>query len=78
MILDWKREKGRGHYGKVYEGKYGKLAVAVKVLPARSWTGLYSALMEIKVMAYVGDHAYIVQFMGVDISQFIKGTVGQI
>ena len=49
------------------------MAVAVKVLPAHSWTGSYSALMEIKVMAYVGDHTNIVKFIGADVSQFLKG-----
>ena len=74
MISDWKREKGRGQYGKVYQGKYGELAVAVKVLPAHSWTESYSALMEIKVMTYVGDHPNIVKFIGADISPFHQGT----
>ena len=66
---------GEGQYGIVYSGTYGPDAVAIKAfkLPLLNAEQIFSALTEIKLMGYIGDHPNIVKFHGVDISRLRSG-----
>ena len=67
---------GEGHYGIVYGGTYGPHPVAIKAfkLPLLTAQQIFSALTEIKLMGYIGDHTNIVKFHGVDISRLQSGN----
>ena len=74
VCSDFSKRLGEGNSGVVYEGIYDGERVAVKQCKGGlSHEQMYEFLMEIKIMAYIGDHPHIVKFYGVDISRLRFG-----
>ena len=65
---------GEGCYGVVYGGCYASSPAAIKTFKLGLTTDqIYGALVEIKLMAFIGDHDNIVKFFGADISGLRNG-----
>ena len=64
---------GSGEFGVVHRGAYKSESVAIKSLKNSVHVDEFkSVLSEVKIMAYVGDHEFIVKFVGADISEIAK------
>ena len=65
---------GEGCYGIVYGGSYDSQPAAIKTFKMGvTHEQIYSVLVEIKLMAFIGDHENIVKFFGADISKLRSG-----
>ena len=61
---------GSGNFGIVYRGFYKSEAVAVKTFKRTVEIDEFKAVLaEAKIMAYLGRHAHIVEFIGADVSR---------
>ena len=64
---------GSGEFGIVYRGVYNSEPVAIKVSKSFVHVDEFkSVLSEVKIMAYVGNHDFIVRFIGAEISEISK------
>ena len=64
---------GSGEFGIVHPGIYNSEPVAIKALKRCVDVEEFKAILgEIKIMAYLGDHDFIVKFVGTDISEISK------
>ena len=64
---------GSGEFGVVHRGVYNSEPVALKVLKSSVEVDEFkSVLSEVKIMAYVGDHEFIVKFIGAETSEITK------
>ena len=64
---------GRGEFGVLHPGIYNCQAVAVKTFKRTVEIEEFKAvLVELKIMAYMGDHDFILKFIGAEISEIAK------
>ena len=68
---------GSGEFGIVHPGTYNSEPVAIKTLKGSVNIDEFKAVLaEVKIMAYLGDHDFIVKFVGAEISQIAKRKQG--
>ena len=68
---------GSGEFGVVHPGICRSEPVAIKLLKQSVDVEEFKAvLIEVKIMAYLGDHEYIVKFVGAEISEIAKSKSG--
>ena len=64
---------GSGEFGVVHPGTYNSEPVAIKSFKRSVEIDEFKAvLVELKIMAYLGDHEFIVKFIGAEISEIAK------
>ena len=64
---------GSGEFGVVHPGICRSVPVAIKVLKHSVDVDEFKAVLaEVKIMAYLGDHEFIVNFVGAEISEIAK------
>ena len=64
---------GSGEFGVVRPGICKSEPVAIKVLKRTVDADEFKAVLaEVKIMAYLGDHEFIVKFVGAEISEIVK------
>ena len=64
---------GSGEFGIVHPGIFQSEPVAIKTFKRSVEIDEFKAVLaELKIMAYMGDHEFIVKFIGAEISEIAK------
>lgn len=68
---------GSGEFGIVHPGICRSEPVAIKLLKRSVDVDEFKAVLaEVKIMAYLGDHEFVVKFIGAEISEIAKSKAG--
>lgn len=64
---------GSGEFGVIHPGIWKSEPVAIKTFKRTVEIDEFKAVLaEVKIMAYLGDHEFIVKFVGAEISEIAK------